>query len=138
MASLTHEIEIDVTAETAWDVVRDFAALHTRLVPGFVANVEVFEEMDGPVRRVSFAHGIVLVERIVSIDDGARRFVWSIRAEGIRHHNGALHVISCDTDRCKVEWTADVLPHELADRFSPLMKKGLATMRATLEAPVAA
>ena len=36
-------------------------------------------------------------------------------------------------DGALVAWTADVLPAALAERFSPMMAAGLATMKAHLE-----
>ena len=38
MASIHKDIIIDASPDDVWDAVRDFGALHTRLVPGFVAR----------------------------------------------------------------------------------------------------
>lgn len=74
----------------------------------------------------------MLRETIVSVDDARRRLVWAIRGEGVDHHNGAL-AVEPDGGGCCVTWTADVLPAALADAFEPLMRRGLAVMKATLE-----
>ena len=132
MASITHEIAVAAPACAVWDAVRDWAALHTRLVPGTVTAVVAFPESDPPVRIVTFADGTVLRERIVAIDDDAMRLVWSIEGEPVVHHNGALQVVR-DGDGARAIWTADVLPDALAAPFGELMTKGLATMAAHLE-----
>jgi len=131
MATIRHEIHIAAQATDVWDAARDVAALHTRLVPGFVTATEMLPDRATPTRRVTFATGTVLDEKIVAVDDDLRRVVWSI--QGVEHHNGALEIIDAG-DGARVVWTADVLPAELAARFSPLMAEGLRIMKKTLEA----
>ena len=55
MASIHKDIAMDAPAHEVWDAVRDFGALHTRLVPGFVLDTK----LDGDVRIVTFANGTV-------------------------------------------------------------------------------
>ena len=130
MASIRQEISIAREAAEVRDAVRDYGALHTRLMPGFVIATAV--SGDPPVRRVEFVSGAVLDETIVTVDDTAMRLVWAIHGDGIDHHNGAVDVSAADAG-CRVVWTADVLPHALADIFAPLMAAGLATMKTHLE-----
>lgn len=130
MPTVHHEIEIAVSPEQVWDSVREVGALHVRLVPGFVVNTEMLAHADAPKRRVTFANGVVLDEVIISIDDQRRRLVWSITS--VQHHNGALQIIDSN-GASRVTWTADVLPADLAEQFSPLMAQGLQTMKAHLE-----
>lgn len=130
MPSIHHEILINLPAAKVWDAVRDVAALHTRLVPGFVVNTEMVEAAATPTRRVTFANGVVVDEVIVDTDDTRRRLVWSI--VGIQHHNGAMQVFDAN-EGSRVTWTADVLPAELTERFAPSMAAGLAAMKQYLE-----
>ncbi len=127
MATIHEEILIAATAEAVWDAVRDFGALHTRLVPGFVVATTVADDAAWPVRVVTFANGTALHERIVSCDDTRRRLVWAIADATVEHHNGVIEV-TADGDGSRVVWTADVLPDSLAVAFQPLMAAGLATM----------
>ena len=53
MASIHKDIPLAASADDAWDAVRDFGALHTRLVPGFVLDTK----LEGEARIVSFANG---------------------------------------------------------------------------------
>ena len=48
MASIHKEIPLPAPAADVWDAVRDFGALHTRLVPGFVLDTK----LDGEARIV--------------------------------------------------------------------------------------
>ncbi len=50
MASIHKDIIIDANPDDVWDAVRDFGALHTRLVPGFVLDTR----LDGDARIVTF------------------------------------------------------------------------------------
>lgn len=135
MPCIHEEILINAPAERVWDAARDYGALHTRLVPGFVTGVEVAEEADGtPYRIVTFASGMTLKEVIVDIDDDARRIVWTIESPNVRHHNGALQVIP-EGEGCRAVWIADVLPAAMAEAFAPSMAAGLKAMKAEFEKP---
>ena len=65
MASIHKEIIIDASPDDVWDALRDFGALHTRLVPGFVTDTK----LDGDARIVTFANGTVAREILVDCDD---------------------------------------------------------------------
>ena len=65
MASIHKEIIIDASPDHVWDALRDFGALHTRLVPGFVTDTR----LDGDARIVTFANGTVAREILVDCDD---------------------------------------------------------------------
>jgi hypothetical protein len=69
MASIHKDIPIDSPAHEVWDAVRDFGALHTRLVPGFVLDTK----LDGDVRIVTFANGTIAREQLVGSDDARQR-----------------------------------------------------------------
>jgi hypothetical protein len=50
MATVRKEIATTTAPEDAWDAIRDFGALHTRLVKGFVVDTK----LDGDDRIVVF------------------------------------------------------------------------------------
>jgi hypothetical protein len=132
MASIRKEILIDAPPGDVWAALRDWGALHTRLVPGFATDTQV----DGEDRLVTFFTGAVARERIVSVDDDEHRFVWSIVDSplGLTHHNGAAQVFADGNGGARFVWTADLLPHELAQPVSELMQRGIETVKQTLEA----
>jgi hypothetical protein len=130
MASIRREIQLDVSAEKAWDAVRDFGAVHERLVPGFLTD----GRLDGPdARVVTFAHGAVVREVLVDVDDVARRLVYSVVESplGFTHNSSSVQVVA-DGDRCTIVWVIDLLPHELAAPVGNLMDQGAAAMARTL------
>ena len=129
MASIRQEILIDASAERVWDALRDWGRLHERLVPGFAADAR----LDGEDRIVTFANGSVLRERLVDLDDDARRLVWSIADPPYAHHNASAQVLADGADRSRFVWTADFLPHDLGDRAAPLMEQALGVIKRTLE-----
>jgi hypothetical protein len=130
MACIREEISIDASPEDVWSAVRDWGALHERLVPGFVADTR----LDGEDRIVTFGNGMVVREVLVDLDEQARRLAWSIVDGPYTHHNGVAQVFSEGEDRAKFVWTADLLPNELAASTAEAMAQGTAIVKKTLEA----
>jgi uncharacterized protein YndB with AHSA1/START domain len=129
MASIRTETTIDASPDEVWDALRDWGALHTRLVPGFVTDVR----LDGPDRIVTFFNGATVREVLVTLDDTARRLVWSIVDGPYTHHNGAAQVLLDADGSTRFVWTADLLPDATAERTKEMMERGTATVRRTLE-----
>jgi hypothetical protein len=132
MPSIIKEILIDADADDAWAALRDFGAVHERLVPGFVVACD----LDGPdTRVVTFFNGAVAREVLVGIDDDARRLAYTV-VEGpldSTHHNASAQVVPEDGDRIRFVWTTDVLPDAVAAMVSELMDRGIAVIKQTLE-----
>jgi carbon monoxide dehydrogenase subunit G len=129
MASLQKQINVRARVEQVWDVMRDIGALHTRLVPGFVLDTR----LEPRARIVTFANGLVVREQIVTIDDDARRLVWSASGGMLTHHNGAAQVLEDSDGRTRIVWTADLLPDSAAEAVEQLMADGMAAMQAALD-----
>lgn len=129
MASIRKTLMLERSAEQVWDAVRDVGALHTRLVPGFVSDCR----LEPGVRVVTFANGMVLRERIVDCDDHARRLVWTVEDGPLEHHNAAVEIFAEGLQRCRLVWTADLLPHAMADTIAALMDQALRAMKPALE-----
>ena len=90
MASIRKEILIDASPDEVWAAVRDWGALHTRLVPGFATDTR----LDGEDRIVTFFNGSVVREVLVDLDDEARRLAWSIVGGPYTHHNASAQVFA--------------------------------------------
>ena len=131
MASVIREIVIDVDPGVAWDALRDWGAVHERLVPGFLLDAQV----DGRDRVVTFFNGSVVRELFVGVDDQVRRLAWAVAdgSLGLTHYSASAQVISDEGTRTRFVWTADLLPDELDGTVSQLMEQGLATIKTTLE-----
>ena len=129
MASIRKEILIDASPEDVWTALRDWGAPHEVLVPGFVVDTR----LDGEDRIVTFFTGTVVRELLVDLDDDARRLAWSVVEGPYSHHNASAQVFSADDGRARFVWTADLLPHELAERTAELMQEGTNAVKRTLE-----
>ncbi|HEV7483974.1 MAG TPA: SRPBCC family protein [Solirubrobacterales bacterium] len=68
MASIRKEIQIDARPEDVWDALRDWGAIHERLVPGFAVDAR----LDGADRIVTFFNSTELREILVDRDEEAR------------------------------------------------------------------
>ena len=110
MASIQKDISIDASPNDVWDAVRDFGALHQRLVPGFVTACS----RDGNARIVTFANGSVAREVLVDCDDARQRLVYAINNERLKHYSASVQVIAEGEANCRLVWIIDMLPNELA------------------------
>ena len=125
MASIHKDIPINAPADKVWDAVRDFGALHTRLVPGFVLDTK----LDGEARIVRFANGTAARELLVACDDARRRQVYAIHSERLKQHSASVQVVADADTHCHVVWIVDLLPHAAALYISRQMDEGAAFMQ---------
>jgi carbon monoxide dehydrogenase subunit G len=130
MASIRREIMIEARSAAVWDAMRDVGALHTRLARGFVTDCVI----EGGVRTVSFANGLSAKEQIITVDDQARRLVWSVVGGRLTHHNASTQVTPETELQSRVIWVCDLLPDELAPTVAGMIEHGMQAMKATLEA----
>jgi hypothetical protein len=133
MASIHKDIPLPAPAAEVWDAVRDFGALHRRLVPGFVLDTK----LDGEARIVSFANGTVARELLVDCDDTRQRLVYAVISERVKQHSASVQVIADGEARCRLLWIVDVLAHDIAPYIDAQMDLAAAAMRRAF-APVSA
>jgi carbon monoxide dehydrogenase subunit G len=119
MASLQKDIPIDAHPDAVWAAVRDFGAVH-RLAPGFVLDTR----LDGDARIVTFANGNVARELLVDCDDTKRRLVYAVISERVAHYNASVQVLADGEARCRMIWTIDLLPNEIAPHIDGQMDQG--------------
>ncbi|MDA9495698.1 SRPBCC family protein [Bradyrhizobium sp. CCBAU 11361] len=110
MASIHNDVPLNAPARDVWDAVRDFGALHRRLVPGFVTACT----LDGDARIVTFANGSVAREVLVDCNDARQRLVYAINNERLKHYSASVQVIADGDGKSRLLWTIDMLPNELA------------------------
>jgi hypothetical protein len=131
MASIHRTIELSVSAESVWDRLRDFYALHRRLVPGFVTECRP----EPGARVITFFNGAVARELLVGSDEQLRRVCYAVAGGTATHHSASAQVFAEGAARCRVLWISDVLPDEMAEPIGKMMDRGAAVMKATLETP---
>ena len=129
MASIEKTLLIEASAASVWDAVRDFGALHRRLVPGFVRDTK----LEGDARIVSFGNGTVARELLVDCDDSRRRLVYAVVNERIQHYNAVVQIEADGADRARLTWTIDLLPNSAAPYIEGQMQQACAVMKETLE-----
>ena len=136
MASIIRETYIDASAADVWDALRDFGAVDTRLVPGFVIE----SRLDADATRiVTFFNGRVAREVLVGIDGDARRLAYSVTEGplGATHHNSSAQVFDAGEHGTRFVWITDVLPDEVSGSVGELMDRGIAVIKQTLESAAA-
>jgi hypothetical protein len=128
MASIHKDISIDASPNDVWAAVRDFGALHTRLVPGFVLDTR----LDGDARIVSFANGTVARELLVDCDDARQRLVYAVIGERVNQHSASVQVFADGDGRSRLVWIVDVLPNEIGPYMNAQMDQAALAMQKTL------
>ncbi|HYD06663.1 MAG TPA: SRPBCC family protein [Reyranella sp.] len=129
MATLRRQIALNANAGSVWSAIRDFGAVHTRVAPGFLTKLE----MDKGDRVLTFFNGMLARERLVTVDDENCRLVYSVVDGQPTHYNAAVQVFP-EGDGCRVVWTIDLLPNDLAPMISGMMDHATGFMKKTLEA----
>ena len=117
MTMIRRTFTVPATADDVWDVFRDLGAVHTRLAPGFVTDTVLIADN---MRKVTFANGAIVTERIVSLDDDARRLAYTILERAAEHHHASFEVLPADGGSTVV-WTTDVLRGPVAETFRATM-----------------
>ena len=125
MASIHKDISLDARPDDVWAAVRDFGAVHRRLVPGFVLDAK----LDGDARIVSFANGTVARELLVDIDDARQRLVYAVISERVKQHSASVQVLADDDARSRLVWIVDVLPNEIAPYMDAQMDQAALAMQ---------
>src|SRR5215475_1158493 len=129
MASIHKDIALNAPADDVWDAVRDFGAVHTRLVPGFVLDTK----LDGEARIVTFSNGTVARELLVDSDDARRRLAYAVISERLTQHSASVQVVAEGKARCRLLWIVDVLPHEIAPYITGQMDLAAGAMQKAFE-----
>jgi len=133
MATIHKDIPIDAHPDDVWAAVRDFGAVHQRLVPGFVLDAR----LDGDARIVTFANGTVARELLVDCDEARRRLVYAVISERLKQHSASVQVLADGDTRARLIWIVDLLPHEMAPYVEGQMDQAALAMQKALGRNVA-
>lgn len=132
MATISRTIPLQTTPDAVWDALADVGAPHERLARDFVVDAH----LDGDLRTVTFAGGVVATELIVSVDTSARRLAYSVVDSplGLRHHHAVFTVVDDDAGGCRLEWVVDASPDTAVPALEGMVDLGVAAMARTLGA----
>jgi hypothetical protein len=128
MASIHRDEIIQVPADKAWAALRDVGNPH------FVfAGVLVDGRIEGDIRTVTFANGMVVRERIVDVDDASRRVAYTVIDGMFEHHSASMQIVAEGEGRCRFVWISDFLPDEHRELVAPLVEAGAQALVRNLE-----
>ncbi|MGW6619796.1 SRPBCC family protein [Nocardia sp. NPDC055002] len=132
MASVHKEILIDADPAQVWAVISDFTDGPVRMAPGFVTDSQLVEP---GVRTATFADGTVVRERLIALDEQARRIAYSVIGDTMRpaHDNASMQVFSHGDGHSRFVWIHDVQPDDLAAPMGAAMDHGLTIFKQTME-----
>src|SRR6476619_4270986 len=110
MASIHRDVSVNVDPQRAWSSLRRVHAASELFAPVLSDSV-----LEGDVRTVTFANGMVVRERIVEVDETRRRVAYSaLDAPGLSFHFASMQIVDAGPGRCRFVWETDVLPAEAA------------------------
>lgn len=128
MASIRRTAVLGTTAAEVWTVLRDVGRAD-RAFPGVLSASRLDE--DG-VRTVTFANGFVARERLIDVDDEARRIAYSVIDGPFTHHHAVMQLID-DGDVCRLQWDSDFLPDAVKAQIEPMVQAGVAAISARFD-----
>ena len=76
-------------------------------------------------RVVTFSNGLVVVERILDIDDEHKRIAYSALSDNFVHHSASMQLSDAGDGRTRFVWITDFLPHEAGSFLEPLIDEGM-------------
>jgi hypothetical protein len=129
MASVIMECTLNCPAEPAWALLADVANPH-RAFPGVLTDAR----SENDERIVTFADGMVVRERIVSVDPARRRIAYAVAGGRFTQHSAAMQVFQ-EAEHCRFLWASDFLPDEFASLVEQLMGQGMAALQSVLADP---
>ena len=128
MAAVHVETRIRASAQQVWQAMAVTGEAH-RAFAGVLKDCRLESE---DLRIATFANGMVVKERIVSVEPERMRFAYSV-LEKFVHHSATMQVVARGANECDFVWIADVLPHAAAASITPLMEQGAKALRAVME-----
>ena len=129
MASIHKQVAVEVSADKAWAALRLVGEAHKLFAPVLVDG-----HLEGELRTVRFANGMVARERIIDVDDERRRVAYSaLEGPGLTYHHASMQVVDAGPDRCQFIWITDFLPREIGSNLAPLIEQGASALKNNLE-----
>jgi Polyketide cyclase / dehydrase and lipid transport len=128
MASLRNEILLEVPAAEAWAALKNISRTHE-----LFAGVLVDGRLEGDIRIVTFASGMVARERIVAVDDSRMRVAYAV-LDSFEQHAASMQIVPVNPHQCRFVFVSDFLPDTSAEIVGPLMTQGCLALKRVLEA----
>lgn len=128
MATIWWEQPVAASADRAWAALRRVEKAHELFAPVLSDG-----SMQGDVRTVTFANGLVVRERIVTIDEPRRRVAYTVLGDTFEHHLASMQILPVDEGNCRFLWISDFLPDNRAETVRPLVEQGARAFASNVE-----
>lgn len=129
MATIHKRFQLDTSLEQAWEKIRATDQVHS------LFNMLVDATVNGDQRVCQTADGSELVERIITVDDDAKRIVYSITDSpfNFEFHSASWQVFEQDGHTI-FEWYTDLKPDPAAKVINQVIESERDTLVAGLSA----
>ena len=129
MASIHHEVVVRMDTDEAWAALREVGQADRLFAPVLTGG-----QLDGDLRTVTFANGMVARERILDVDDRRKRVAYAVlNGPGLEFHHASMELVEDGPGRCRFRWITDFLPKEAAAALQPLIEQGAQALKKNLE-----
>jgi uncharacterized protein YndB with AHSA1/START domain len=129
MAAIHVETRIRAPARQVWQALAATGDAHLAFA-GVLTGCRLERE---DVRVATFANGMVVKERVVSVEPQRMRIAYGVIESQFVHHSASMQVVARGDGECDFVWVTDVLPHEAAAQITPLMEAGARALQAVME-----
>ena len=129
MAAVHVETRIRASAQRVWQALAAPGEAH-RAFAGVLKDSRMESE---DLRIATFANGMVVKERIVSVEPQRMRIAYSVIESQFVHHSASMQIVARGDTECDFIWVADVLPHAAAASITPLMEQGAKALQQVME-----
>src|SRR5688572_27158126 len=129
MAAIHIRAPIRAPAQQVWQALAATGDAH-RAFAGVLTDSRLESE---DVRVATFANGMVVKERIISVEPDRMRIAYGVIESEFVHHSASMQVVARGKDECDFIWITDVLPHSAAASITPLMEQGARALQAVME-----
>ena len=89
MASVQREAALALPAPKVWAALREVSQPHR-----LFAGVLTASRLEGDVRTVTFANGMIAKERIIDVDDARMRVAYSVIEGPFTYHGTSMQVVA--------------------------------------------
>ena len=129
MATIHNETAIDAPAAQVWAVLAAVGEAH-RAFAGVLSGCSLERE---DLRVATFVNGLVVKERIISVDPARMRIAYTVIESEFEHHSASMQISATSDRACRFIWITDVLPHQAAEMVRPLMEEGARALKRNVE-----
>jgi carbon monoxide dehydrogenase subunit G len=120
------EIDVNQSPDKVWALVGDFGG-----IGGWMPGIDSCR-VEGD-ERILETMGMSITERLVSMDEAARRLTYSIAAGAPVESHEAVITVAPSGAGCHVTWVVEAEPDEMADLMATIYQQALEALKNHVE-----